>query len=81
VLRHRFGWKRLSVPGALVYEPMPARRSSLVFQLRPGAYNEAFERSPSQNLEHIRVRWGEQRSAHAFLQKELKSVGNAGIGR
>jgi hypothetical protein len=38
VLRHRFGWKRLSLAGALVYEP-DGSDAHLVFQLRPGAYN------------------------------------------
>jgi transposase len=39
VLRHRFVWKRLSLAGALVYEPN-ASDAHLVFQLRPGAYND-----------------------------------------
>ena len=39
VLRHRFGWKRLSLAGALVYEP-DGSDAHLVFQLRPGAYND-----------------------------------------
>ena len=38
VLRHRFGWKRLSLAAALVFEP-DASDARLVFQLRPGAYN------------------------------------------
>src|SRR5215471_6132533 len=38
VLRHRFGWKRLSLAVALVFEP-DATDAHLVFQLRPGAYN------------------------------------------
>ena len=38
VLRHRFGWKRLSLATALVLEP-DATDAHLVFQLRPGAYN------------------------------------------
>ena len=38
VLRHRFGWKRLSVAAALVFEP-DAGDAHHVFQLRPGAYN------------------------------------------
>jgi len=38
VLKHRFGWKRLSLAGALVYES-DASDAHLVFQLRPGAYN------------------------------------------
>jgi transposase len=40
VLRHRFAWKRLSLAGALVYEP-DGSEAHLVFQLRPGAYNDA----------------------------------------
>ena len=39
VLRHRFGWKRLSVAGALAFEP-DGSDAHLVFQLRPGAYND-----------------------------------------
>jgi len=39
VLRHRFVWKRLSLAGALVYEP-DSSDAHLVFQLRPGAYND-----------------------------------------
>ena len=39
VLRHRFSWKRLSLAGALVYEP-DGSDAHLVFQLRPGAYND-----------------------------------------
>ena len=39
VLRHRFGWKRLSVAGALAYEA-DGSDAHLVFQLRPGAYND-----------------------------------------
>ena len=39
VLRHRFAWKRLSLAGALVYEP-DGSDAHLVFQLRPGAYND-----------------------------------------
>ena len=38
VLRHRFTWKRLSVAGALAYEP-DGSDAHLVIQLRPGAYN------------------------------------------
>jgi transposase len=38
VLRHRFGWKRLSLAAALVFEP-DRSDAHLVFQLRPGAYN------------------------------------------
>jgi transposase len=39
VLRHRFNWKRLSLAGALAYEP-DGRDAHLVFQLRPGVYND-----------------------------------------
>jgi len=38
VLRHRFGWKRLSLAAALVFEP-DGSDAHLVFELRPGAYN------------------------------------------
>jgi len=38
VLRHRFGWKRLSLAAALVFE-FDGSDAHLVFQLRPGAYN------------------------------------------
>src|SRR5688500_1264257 len=38
VLRHRFGWKRLSLAGALVHEADESD-AHLVFQLLPGAYN------------------------------------------
>ena len=39
MLRHRFQWKRLSIAGALVYEP-DGTVAHLVFQVRPGAYND-----------------------------------------
>jgi hypothetical protein len=39
ILRHRFNWKRLSLAGALVYEP-DGSDAHLVFELRPGAYND-----------------------------------------
>ena len=39
VLRHRFNWKRLSLAGALAYEP-DGSAAHLVFELRPGAYND-----------------------------------------
>ena len=39
VLRHRFGWKRLSLAGALAYEP-DGSDAHLIFQFRPGAYND-----------------------------------------
>lgn len=38
MLRHRFNWKRLSLAGALAYEP-DGRDAHFVFQLRPGANN------------------------------------------
>jgi len=39
VLRHRFAWKRLSLAGALAYEP-DGSNAHLMFELRPGAYND-----------------------------------------
>jgi hypothetical protein len=39
VLRHRFSWKRLSMAGALAYEP-DGSSTQLVFRIRPGAYND-----------------------------------------
>lgn len=39
MLRHRFNWKRLSLAGALAYEP-DGSDAHLVFELRPGAYND-----------------------------------------
>ena len=39
MLRHRFNWKRLSIAGALVYEP-DGSDAHLVFELRPGAYKD-----------------------------------------
>ena len=39
VLRHRFAWKRLSLAGALAYEP-DGSDAHLLFELRPGAYND-----------------------------------------
>lgn len=39
VLRHCFNWKRLSLAGALAYEP-DGSDAHLVFELRPGAYND-----------------------------------------
>jgi transposase len=39
VLRHRFNWKRLSMAGALAYWPHGGQ-TALVFQMRPGAYND-----------------------------------------
>ncbi len=39
VLHHRFNWKRLSLAGALAYEP-DGSDARLFFELRPGAYND-----------------------------------------
>jgi transposase len=39
VLRHRFGWKRLSMAAALAYAP-DRGGARIVFQTRPGAYND-----------------------------------------
>jgi hypothetical protein len=39
VLRHRFAWKRLSLAGALAYEP-DGSDAHLVFELCPSAYND-----------------------------------------
>ena len=39
VLRHHFAWKRLSIAGVLAYEH-DGSDAHLVFQLRPGAYND-----------------------------------------
>src|ERR687895_289561 len=39
VLHHRFSWKRLSMAGAIAYEP-DGTDAQLVFQMRPGAYND-----------------------------------------
>ena len=39
VLRHHFNWKRLSMAGALAFEP-DASAAELVFEMRPGSYNE-----------------------------------------
>jgi transposase len=39
ILRHHFNWKRLSLAGGLVYEP-DGSAAHLVFELRPGAYND-----------------------------------------
>jgi len=39
VLRHHFAWKRLSLAGALAYEP-DGSDAHLFFELRPGAYND-----------------------------------------
>jgi transposase len=39
VLRHRFNWKRLSLAGDLAYEP-DGSDAHLIFELRPGAYND-----------------------------------------
>ena len=39
VLRHPFNWKRLSLAGALAYEP-DGSDAHLFIELRPGAYND-----------------------------------------
>ena len=39
VLHHVFNWKRLSLAGALAYEP-DGSDAHLFFELRPGAYND-----------------------------------------
>ena len=39
VLRHRFGSKRLSLAGALAFEP-DSSDAHLIFEVRPGAYND-----------------------------------------
>jgi hypothetical protein len=39
VLRHRFGWKRLSLAGALAYQ-LGGSDAHLVFELLPGACND-----------------------------------------
>jgi len=52
VLRHRFVWKRLSIAGALVYEP-DGSDAHLVFQLRPGAYNDATLTAFLTDLDHL----------------------------
>src|SRR6266700_3359996 len=39
VLQHPFNWKRLSLAGALAYEP-DGSDAHLFFELRPGAYND-----------------------------------------
>lgn len=39
MLRHHFSWKRLSMAGAVAYRP-DGSDASLVFQMRPGAYND-----------------------------------------
>ena len=39
VLGHPFNWKRLSLAGALAYEP-DGSDAHLFFELRPGAYND-----------------------------------------
>ncbi len=38
VLRHRFGWTRMSMSAALLYRP-DGSQASLVFQTKPGSYN------------------------------------------
>ena len=39
MLRHPCNWKRLSLAGALAYEP-DGSNAHLFFELRPGAYND-----------------------------------------
>ena len=39
MLRPRFAWKRLSLAGALALEP-DGSDAHLVFELRPGSYND-----------------------------------------
>jgi DDE superfamily endonuclease len=39
VLRHRFNWKRLSMAAAIAYAH-DRSRARIVFQTRPGAYND-----------------------------------------
>jgi transposase len=39
VLRHRSSWKRLSMAGAVAYEP-DGSDAQLVFHMQPGAYND-----------------------------------------
>jgi transposase len=39
ILHHPFNWKRLSLAGALAYEP-DGSDAHLFFELRPGAYND-----------------------------------------
>ncbi len=39
MLRHPFIWKRLSLAGALAYEP-DGSDAHLLFELRPGVYND-----------------------------------------
>lgn len=59
MLRHRFNYKRLSLAGALVYEP-DGSDAHLVFQLRSGAYNSEsliqFLDALHQHEEHRRIR-------------------------
>jgi transposase len=57
VLRHPFNWKRLSLAGALAYEP-DGSDAHLVFELRPGAYNDEMLiefLSEVNNIEHRAV--------------------------
>jgi transposase len=62
VLHHRFNYQRLSLAGALVYEP-DGSAAHFVFQLRPGAYNTdsliQFLEALHQHEEHrcIRLIW------------------------
>ena len=55
VLRHRFSWKRLSLAGALAYEP-DGTDAHLVFELRPGAYTDALLIEFLSNLNEVEQR-------------------------
>jgi len=55
VLRHRFNWQRLSIAGALAYEP-DGSAAHLIFQLRPGAYNDAALIQFLSELNHLEQR-------------------------
>ena len=52
VLRHRFAWKRLSLAGALAYEP-DGSDAHLLFELRPGAYNDETLIARTSNLRQL----------------------------
>ena len=52
VLNHRFNWKRVSLAGALAYEPN-GTDAHLVFQLRPGAYNDETLIEIRTELDHL----------------------------
>ncbi len=51
-LRHRFNWKPLSLACALAYEP-GGSDAHHIFNLRPGAYNDAIKVVPEQGLPSI----------------------------